>query len=91
MSISTLASNPRAVTLEITDEILTLSLDDGRVVSVPISWYPRLSNALAKHRMVWELIGGGYGIHWPELDEDLSFRGLLAGDHGQNQKVEPSV
>lgn len=79
MSTSTLASSPRAVTLEITDEILTISLDDGRVVSVPISWYPRLSNALPEHRMVWVFIGGGHGIHWPELDEDISVVNVLLG------------
>ena len=79
MSISTLTSNPRAVALEITDEILTISLEDGRVVNVPISWYPRLSNALPEHRVVWEFIGGGHGIHWPELDEDISVENVLLG------------
>jgi hypothetical protein len=79
MSISTLASNPRAVRVEITDEILSISLDDGRVVSVPISWYPRLSNALPEHRTVWEFIGRGHGIHWPELDEDISVENVLLG------------
>jgi len=79
MSTSTLASSPRAVGLEITDDILKISLDDGRVVSVPISWYPRLSNALPEHRGVWEFIGGGHGIHWPELDEDISVENVLLG------------
>lgn len=79
MSTLTLASSPRAVAAEITDESLTMSLDDGRVVSVPISWYPRLSNALPQHRAVWEFIGGGHGIHWPELDEDISVENVLLG------------
>ncbi len=79
MSTLTLASSPRAVTVEISDEILTVSLDDGRVVSVPISWYPRLSNALPEHRAVWEFIGRGHGIHWPELDEDISVENVLVG------------
>ena len=79
MSISTLASSPRAVTVEITDEILTIGLDDGRVVSVPISWYPRLSNALQEDRAEWEFIGGGHGIHWPAVDEDISVENVLLG------------
>jgi hypothetical protein len=79
MNTLTLASNPRALRAEITDETLTICLADGRVVSVPISWYPRLSNALPEHRAVWEFIGEGHGIHWPELDEDISVEGLLAG------------
>jgi hypothetical protein len=65
--------------VEITDDTLTISLVDGRVVSVPISWYPRLSNAMPEHRAVWEFIGGGHGIHWPELDEDISVENVLLG------------
>ena len=79
MSTSTLASSPLAVDVQITDEALGVSLSDGRVVSVPISWYPRLSHALPRHREVWELIGGGHGIHWPELDEDISVENILFG------------
>lgn len=79
MSTLTLTSSSRAVAAEITDEILTVSLDDGRVVSVPISWYPRLSNALPEHRCVWEFVGGGHGIHWPEIDEDISVENILLG------------
>ena len=79
MSTSTLASSPRAAAVEITDDALTVSLSDGRVVSVPISWYPRLSNGLPEHRAVWEFIGGGHGIHWPELDEDISVENILLG------------
>jgi hypothetical protein len=66
--------------VEITDEFVTVSLADGRVVSVPISWYPRLSNALPQHRSVWEFIGEGHGIHWPELDEDISVENVLLGE-----------
>ena len=79
MSTSTLASSPTAVGVEITEESLSVSLSDGRVVSVPISWYPRLSNALPRHRVVWEFIGRGHGIHWPELDEDISVENMLLG------------
>ena len=79
MTTSTLASSAAAVGVQITDDTLSVSLSDGRVVSVPISWYPRLSHALPLHRAVWEFIGGGHGIHWPELDEDISVDNLLLG------------
>ena len=79
MITSTLVSNPTAIGVQITDEALTVSLSDGRVVSVPISWYPRLSHALPEHRTVWEFIGRGHGIHWPELDEDISIENILLG------------
>jgi hypothetical protein len=58
---------------------LTVDLSDGRTVSVPISWYPRLSHALPEHRNRWELIGQGHGIHWPALDEDISVENILFG------------
>ena len=79
MSTLTSAISPRAVGVEITDDTLTISLVDGRVVSVPISWYPRLSNARPEDRAKWEFIGGGHGIHWPELDEDISVENVLLG------------
>ena|SRR5438132_2077742 len=79
MSTSILVSNPTAVGVQITDEALSVSLSDGRVISVPISWYPRLSNALPRHRAIWEFIGRGHGIHWPELDEDISVENILLG------------
>ena len=79
MTTSTLANSPTAVGVEVSDEELTVSLADGRVVRVPLSWYPRLSNALPGHRASWELLGGGYGIHWPELDEDISVENVLLG------------
>src|SRR5438552_1143843 len=79
MTTSTLASSPMAVGMQITDEALSVSLSDGRVVSVPISWYPRLSHALPRPRAVWRFVGGGHGIHWPELDEDISVENLLLG------------
>ena len=79
MITSTLANNPTAVGVEVSEEELTVSLSDGRVVRVPLSWYPRLSNALPQHRATWEFIGGGHGIHWPELDEDISVENVLLG------------
>ena len=79
MSTSILISSPTAVAVQVTDDALSVTLADGRVVAVPITWYPRLSHGTAKHRAIWEFIGGGHGIHWPELDEDLSVEGILLG------------
>ncbi len=79
MITSTLANSPAAVGVAVSEDELTVSLSDGRVVRVPLSWYPRLSNALPRHRAIWEFIGGGHGIHWPELDEDISVENVLLG------------
>ena len=68
-----------AETVTVTDESLVVGLSDGRVVSVPLAWYPRLLNGSRSERSRWRLIGRGMGIHWPELDEDLSVEGLLRG------------
>jgi len=67
--------------LEVTfdEHSLTARLADGRTISVPLAWYPRLLHASPEQREKWELCGGGFGIHWPELDEDLSAEGLLRG------------
>lgn len=62
-----------------TEDELSVALMDGRSVSVPLAWYPRLANATAAQRSRWEIAGGGYGIHWPEIDEDLTTEGLLRG------------
>jgi hypothetical protein len=61
------------------DSELHVALMDGRTISVPLAWYPRLAAATPAQRGVWEIAGGGYGIHWPEIDEDLSTEGLLRG------------
>ena len=58
---------------------LVVDLMDGRTIAVPLAWYPRLANATPEQRSHWELAGGGYGIHWPDIDEDLSTEGLLRG------------
>lgn len=70
---------PEAVSVEVTDEELTVALADGRRISVPLVWFPRLLQATAEQRARWELLGDGEGIHWPLVDEDLSVEGLLAG------------
>jgi hypothetical protein len=63
----------------VTEHELSVALMDGRTISVPVAWYPRLANATPEQRANWELAGAGYGIHWPDVDEDLSTEGLLLG------------
>lgn len=70
---------PLARRVECSAEMLAVELSDGRTLSVPLDWYPRLRLGSPKERQNWELIGEGDGIHWPDLDEDLSVEGLLAG------------
>ena len=70
--------SPRATALRFTDDRLVVDLEDGREVSVPLEWFPRLRDASPGEREHFRLMGGGVGIHWPDLDEDLSVRGLLA-------------
>src|SRR5580693_5792867 len=65
--------------VRVTDRALIVELRDGRVVSVPMAWYPRLVEGSARERRRWELLGPGIGIHWPDLDEDISVEGLLRG------------
>lgn len=69
----------RAQNVIVSDEALTVDLTDGRTISVPLAWYPRLLHGTSAERNQWQLIGDGEGIHWPNLDEDLSVEGLLLG------------
>jgi len=69
----------RAVHARVTRDALTVDLADGRTLMVPLAWYPRLLHGSAAERSRWRLIGKGVGIHWPDLDEDISIAGLLAG------------
>lgn len=71
--------NPRAQHVEITADELVVHLRDGRKVSAPLAWFPRLLRATLDQRREWQLLGDGEGIHWPQLDEDLSVAGLLRG------------
>jgi hypothetical protein len=70
---------PQATSVVVTSDELTVDLVDGRTVSVPLSWYPRLVHASENERNNWRLIGYGEGIHWPDLDEDISIENLLVG------------
>ena len=67
--------------MTVTEDTLTAELSDGRTISVPLAWYPRLVNATEEERGNWRLIGGGQGIHWPDLDEDVSVEGCLGAGH----------
>ena len=69
----------RAEHVRVTRDSIIVGLIDGRTLKVPLSWYPRLRHGTVKERENWRLIGGGAGIHWPDLDEDISIDGLLAG------------
>jgi len=65
--------------ITITEELITVELDDGRVIAVPLTWYPRLVHGTPEERNNWRLIGRGEGIHWPDLDEDISVEDLILG------------
>ena len=79
--MSTLEPKPgeRVMDVRFDDDVMSVDLADGRTITVPLAWYPRLLNATPAQRANWDLCGGGFGIHWPDIDEDLSAQGLLAG------------
>jgi hypothetical protein len=79
MSILAISADERVADVETTDDELRVRLMDGRTISVPLTWYPRLLHASADQRKNWRIAGGGYGIHWEDIDEDLSTEGLLRG------------
>ena len=76
----TLVASSEAVAIDVScsNDAMTVVLDDGRTVSVPLVWFPRLLNATEKQRKEWEFIGGGIGIHWEDIDEDISVASLLS-------------
>ncbi|BBO81252.1 hypothetical protein DSCO28_18180 [Desulfosarcina ovata subsp. sediminis] len=77
---------PHAVSIFIDEDMLTVELDDGRTVSVPIAWYPRLLHASKEEQANWRLIGKGHGIHWENVDEDISVESILTGrQSGESQ------
>jgi hypothetical protein len=73
--------HPQAHNVKCTDATIVVELIDGRTIIAPLVWFPRLSQASKEQLANWELLGDGEGIHWPEVDEDLSVAGLLAGTH----------
>src|SRR5437667_11850391 len=72
-------ADERGTDVKVTKDTLSVGLRDGRTITVPLTWYPRLLNATGAQRKNWRVAGGGYGIHWPDIDEDLSTEGLLRG------------
>jgi len=81
MSTLTVEMHPQAQNIECTDTSIIVELVDGRTITAPLVWFPRLASANKKQLENWELLGNGEGIHWPEVDEDLSVAGLLVGTH----------
>ena len=78
---------PEALAASLTDDTLSVDLSDGRSISVPIAWFPRLLHASEQERNNWRFIGRGNGIHWEDIDEDISIEGLLAGrPSGESQE-----
>ncbi len=79
MGILVQTSDERVTDVHFTSDAISVDLMDGRTITVPIVWYPKLLNATPEQRENWQKSGGGYGIHWPDIDEDLSTEGLLRG------------
>ena len=79
MHVSEVKPGERVKDVHFTEDTLAVDLVDGRTIIVPLAWYPKLLEATAEQRLNWKLSGAGYGIHWPDIDEDLSTEGLLRG------------
>ena len=78
---------PNADNVSVTEDSLSVDLSDGRTIAVPLAWFPRLLHATREERENWRLIGKGQGIHWKDIDEDISVEGLLAGrPSGESQE-----
>ena len=79
MSVSELKPGERVKDVRFTEDTMSVDLLDGRTIVVPLAWFPRLLDASPEDRQNWKLSGAGFGIHWPDIDEDLSTEGLLRG------------
>ena len=90
MSSSDVRAGERVKDVRFSDDTLSVDLVDGRTITVPLAWYPRLLHATPKQRTNWEECGGGYGIHWPDIDEDLSTEGLLRGAPAPRRSSSPA-
>lgn len=86
MGILTLAADERVKNVSFTEDSISVDLMDGRTISAPLIWYPRLYHATGEQLADWKVSGGGYGIYWPEIDEDLSTEGLLRGAPAPSQQ-----
>ncbi len=87
MTSSMITTDERVADVKVTEDALSVTLMDGRTISVPLVWYPRLLHAAPEQRQNWQIAGGGYGIHWPDVDEDLSAEGLLRGAPAPRRKL----
>jgi len=87
MGILALAADERVADVRVTEDELSVRLWDGRTITVPLTWYPRLFNATEEQRNNWQISGGGYGIHWEDIDEDLSTEGLFRGAPAPRQSL----
>jgi hypothetical protein len=90
MSFLASTADERVLGVEFSDDALSVSLRDGRIITVPLVWYPRLLNATPSQRQNWKVAGGGYGLYWPDVDEDLSTEGLLRGSPAPRASVSDS-
>lgn len=87
MTTLVLEADPAATSVEVRDDQIVVYLSDGRLLGVPLSWYPRLLHATESERRNWALLGEGYAIEWPELDEHIGMDGLLAGRRSGESKA----
>jgi hypothetical protein len=88
MSILAVKTDERVKTVRFTDEAIAVDLTDGRTIIVPLTWYPRLLKATPQQRLEWKVCGGGYGIYWEAIDEDLSTDGMLRGAPAPNANCD---
>jgi len=88
MSILAIKTDERVKNVELTEDTISVDLMDGRTIVVPLVWYPRLLNGTIEQRAKWEICGGGYGIHWEDLDEDLSTEGMLRGAPAPRKSIK---
>jgi hypothetical protein len=91
MRISQINPGERVKDVHFTEDSLSVDLMDGRTISVPLAWYPRLLHATEQQRQNWKIAGGGFGIHWPDIDEDLSSEGLLRGAPAPRKTMSHAV
>jgi hypothetical protein len=78
---------PRIISVTVTDDTVSVDLEDGRTIAVPIGWYPRLAHGTSAERASVQISGAGYGLHWPDLDEDIGIEGLLVGKQSTESAV----
>ena len=76
----------RVISVSVTDDTLSVDLEDGRTIAVPMGWYPRLAHGTPAERSHFQISGAGYGIHWPDLDEDIGVEGLLLGKRSNESR-----